>query len=68
MIITEDEELNKLMSEISDILQPGPFERLVSHLTSIHIRVEQLRESRDKLKIKYDSLKEKFKNLTLTQK
>jgi predicted transcriptional regulator len=68
MIITEDEELNKLMSEISDILQPEPFERLVSHLTSIHIRVEQLRESRDKLKIKYDSLKEKFKNLTLTQK
>ena len=49
-----DERINKTLKEISEILNPKPFERLKSHLSSLYRDIGDLRKSRDKWRRKFE--------------
>lgn len=56
-MIVKDRELNKLFLDIRELLQPKEVDKLLSHMMSIYRRVEDLRESRDNWKKKYEEIK-----------
>jgi hypothetical protein len=56
-MIVKDRELNKLFLDIRELLQPKEVDKLLSHMMSIYRRVEDLRESRDNWKKKYEKIK-----------
>jgi len=58
-MLLEDKELDKVMSDLANIINPKAMVKLISHMSSIHRKVEDLRLSRDKWKIKHDEIKAK---------
>ena len=56
-MLLEDEELNKIIDEIVEILMPKQSARFLEHLGNLNIKIEDLRKSRDKWREKYTDLK-----------
>jgi len=51
-------EINQLLKELNEMLQPKQIMKIQSHLDSIHQKTIELEKSRDNWKSKYLSLKE----------
>ena len=52
----DEEEIEELMRKIADIMNPHALASLHSHMASLHRKVEDLKKSRDKWRIKYETV------------
>ncbi len=55
-MLISDEELDKVMKELGEILQPKQINKIQSLMVSVFRQVEELRKSRDNWKSKYNKL------------
>lgn len=52
-----DENIKQTLKEISEILNPKPMKKLISHLNSLFRDINDLTKSRDNWRNKYEELK-----------
>lgn len=63
---TSEDEINKTLQELHDLITPNALGRMQSAFFSLYNRIEELRNSRDNWRKKYEESKDEVRRLAKT--